>query len=526
MPSHNGRNELEVESGPENDESTEALQNEPNISNEQNRTKYSKYSYKAILAQGLMATVALMITATNGMTAGYPALLLPQLQSENSTLLTTEEEGSWIASIHSIMTPIGSLMSGPIMERIGRRSSLLISIIPRVLGWLCISLANSHLTLLAGRSLTGIATGLSAAPALVLLAEIAEPRLRGLLVGAPSTSFSLGILLIYALSSVLPWKTVAVVAMIIPLLALILFFLLPESPLWLAKMNRKEEALKALTWLRGGSEEQARHELEVMNEQQQHNQLIDEANSSSKNRSPLLSRPILRALMVVNVFNFFQVMAGTFTIISYAVNVLQQATGGTATDTEIAVVTALTRVLLTAVACFMLLRIGRRPMTISSGLGSGAAALLLSAWLLWAPETTMFSWVPPTLVITFVIFNSYGFFMIQGLMIGEMFPARARGPASGVTCATINTTLFFSTKLYPKMTHAFKPSGLFLFFGLMTLAGTLFAHLFMPETKGKTLAEVEEHFSGPSLFWGRNNSPERRQNITENMPVRNAQNTN
>ncbi|XP_059484673.1 facilitated trehalose transporter Tret1-like [Neocloeon triangulifer] len=454
---------------------------------------------KAILAQAFLTTAVLLVTATNGMTAGFPALLLPQLESENSTLPTTEEEGSWITSIHSIVTPIGSLASGPIMERLGRRTTLLLSIVPGLMGWLTISLSKSHTTILIGRSLTGITTGLSAPPALVLLAEMAEPKLRGFLVGAPSTSFSIGILIIYSLNTILPWQMVAAVATTLPFIAFASFFLLPESPLWLAKMNRPDEAMKSLTWLRGGNAEQARQELELLEEQQQHNKIIEEACSDIKSRSS--ARPILRALMVANVFNFFQVMAGTFTIIFYAVSVLQQATGGQVSDTDVAVITALTRVILTTMACFMLLRIGRRPMTISSGVGSGIAAFVLSAWLYWVPESDDHAWVPAALIIVFVIFNSYGFFMIQGLMIGEMFPARARGPASGITCAIINVTLFATSKTYPWMTHVLKPTGLFLFFGLMTAAGTLFAYLFIPETQGSTLAEIEEHFSGPSLIW-------------------------
>lgn len=140
-------------------------------------------------------------------------------------------------------------------------------------------------------------------------------------------------------------------------------------------------------------------------------------------------------------------------------------------------------------------------MTISSGVGSSIAAILLSAWLYWAPDSDYGSWVPATLVVIYVIFNSYGFFMVQGLMLGEMLPARARGPTSGITCAIINALLFITAKTFPWMSKVLQPHGLFLLFGLMTVAGTVFAHLFVPETKGRTLAEVEEHFSGPSLFW-------------------------
>lgn len=85
--------------------------------------------------------------------------------------------------------------------------------------------------------------------------------------------------------------------------------------------------------------------------------MVEEACSGTNRRSALLSRPVLRALLVVNVFNFFQIMAGTFTIIFYAVNVMQQASGGQVTDTQIAILTALTRVILTAIACVLLLHV-------------------------------------------------------------------------------------------------------------------------------------------------------------------------
>ncbi|XP_059484670.1 facilitated trehalose transporter Tret1-like [Neocloeon triangulifer] len=477
---------------------------------------YAKHSYKAIVAQILMATLALLVTAANGMTSGFPALLLPQLEAENSTIPTTEEEGSWITSIHSIVTPIGSLMSGPIMEHLGRRTTLLVSIFPGIFGWICIALSKSHLALLIGRSLTGMSTGLSAPAALVLLGEMAEPRLRGLLAGAPSASFSMGILLIYALNSSLPWTLVAALSTILPLVALVSLFCLPESPLWLERVNKSDEALKAMTWLRGGSEAQARKELALIKEQQIHNRIIEEAHTSIGGRSRLLSRSVLRALLVVNVFNFFQVMGGTFTIIFYAVSVLRQASGGQVSDTNIAVVTALTRVLLTTIACFLLLKVGRRPLTISSGLGSGTAALILSWWLYWSPDFKGYDWVPSALVVIYVIFNSYGFFTIQALMIGELFPAKARGFSSGVSCAVINAVLFFTSKWYPWMTHVLQPHGLFLLFGLMTFAGTLFAYFFLPETKGRTLAEIEEHFSGSSLFWNNSRQIERRENLIVN----------
>ncbi|CAB3360089.1 Hypothetical predicted protein [Cloeon dipterum] len=447
------RLQLTNQDNEEHNELTE-MSNERNFCEAKSPTTYVRKTCKTILAQGFMASLALFMTATNGMTSGFPAFLLPQLQSNSSEIPTTLDEGSWIASMHSVFTPIGSLLSGPMMEHLGRRNTLMITICPKVIGWLCIALAQSHILLLVGRSFTGLATGMSAPPALVLLAEIAEPKLRGFLTGAPSTSFSMGIF---------------TVCNDVALCCSCYIFLCTGEP-FMARQNG----------------EQAKHELEQMREQQQHNQLIDGAQSTSRN--PLFSRPILRALVLVNVFNFFQEMAGTFTIITYAVNILQQATGGQVTVTEVAVLTALARVILTGASCVMLLHFGRRPMTISSGLGSGAAAIFLSGWLFCAPESENFKWVPAALVVIFVIFNSYGFFMIQGIMIGELFPARARGTASGITCALINTTLFFTTKLYPWMTDVMKPAEYGGSAKVLFDLGQCFALSFWHEKIGKQCA--------------------------------------
>jgi len=88
-----------------------------------------------------------------------------------------------LASIHSASTPIGSLLSGTLMENWGRRNTLRLSVLPFLTGWSILAFANSHLVIYIGRLFAGLAVGLAAAPSQVLLGEVAEPRLRGLLVG-------------------------------------------------------------------------------------------------------------------------------------------------------------------------------------------------------------------------------------------------------------------------------------------------------------------------------------------------------
>lgn len=116
----------------------------------------------------MVTGAVLILTAACGMPIGYSAVLLPQLSNTTDPLMMGVEMASWVASIHSAATPIGSFTSGPTMDRCGRRTALLISIIPLVGGWTCIALASSHVWLLVGRILAGIAVGLISAPVQVI----------------------------------------------------------------------------------------------------------------------------------------------------------------------------------------------------------------------------------------------------------------------------------------------------------------------------------------------------------------------
>lgn len=85
----------------------------------------------------------------------------------------------------------------------------------------------------------------------IYLSEVATPRIRGLLSGSPMVSYSFGILLVYSLGTVLHWHHVAGFSTLLPIVALVSISFLPESPVWLAREGRDEEARNSLTWFRG-----------------------------------------------------------------------------------------------------------------------------------------------------------------------------------------------------------------------------------------------------------------------------------
>uniref|UniRef100_A0A182JVB0 Major facilitator superfamily (MFS) profile domain-containing protein n=1 Tax=Anopheles christyi TaxID=43041 RepID=A0A182JVB0_9DIPT len=467
---------------------------------------------KGVFHQLLLTSAVLVLAAACGMPIGYSAVLLPQLYDVNETLTIDIEMGSWIASVHSLATPIGSFASGPIMDRWGRRPALLLAIVPLFSGWVFLATASSHFLLLLGRVVAGISVGLIAAPAQILLAEIAEPRLRGLLMGAPFVSYSLGILLVYALGGQFHWREVAWGGTVLPLLSFIALFFAPESPVWLARNDQLERASKALTWLRG-CPIQAKQELNKLTERFEEEQQQNNGRPQNFWRS-LSEMAIIKPLIIINAFHVLQILSGTYLVVFYAVDIISDLGGSDINSIQAAVLTAIVRLAFTFLYCFLLLMMPRRLMVTLSGLGSGLSCVAIAAFMYirtGEPKTELDTYIAAVLILIYIGANT-GFMTMPGIMIGELLPAKIRGQIAGYLFTIFNLLLFGVAKGFPYAKAALKTQGLFLMFGIASFGASLLLYLLLPETKGRTLHDIEDYFQQRNWFWmNRKRIPEERQ---------------
>lgn len=346
---------------------------------------------KGVLAQCLVTGAVLLLATGGGMPIGYSAVLLPQLSENSSTLNVDRDIGSWIASVHSLATPVGSLLSGPLLDAIGRRGSLQLSAIPLCIGWLIIGFSKSVITILIGRVVCGISVGLMAVPAQVLVGEMAYPSLRGFLLIGSFASYCLGILLVYALGASFNWDIVAFSGVVLPIIAFIALCLVPESPAWLVRRKRDEEAKKALLWLRGGDIEQMNAEIALLNTGMRTDLTEKPVNVSLKKRissvmSTVRDPGVLKPLIIINVFNILQLSSGTYIIVFYAVDMMKDIGGGEVDNYLAAVVTAIIRFIFSIVSCVVLLKMGRRSLGIISALGTSLASLTLAGYMIARKE--------------------------------------------------------------------------------------------------------------------------------------------
>ncbi|XP_046672467.1 facilitated trehalose transporter Tret1-like isoform X2 [Homalodisca vitripennis] len=485
---------------------------------------------KSIFNQVLLCCLANAALLSSGMSLGFTAVALPYMVQPDSILPIDEIQGSWIASLASIATPVGCLLSGHLVDRFGRRAGLLVIVVPMVIGWLLIGVSPSLTRVYLGRISTGVGTGLCSIPATVYTAEVVDSSIRGLLVTGTSVSIAVGVVIVYILGALLKsqWQLVALICAAFPTVTTVLvYFLLPESPVWLITKNRPQEATASLMRInRASAPAQIREEMEILTERVRSNQKRSLALTSTLKA---LTKPeAYKPLIIMNTFFFFQQFTGTFVVIFYAVDVVKEA-GITVDPFLVTILIGVTRLVFTFLAAYLSKQFGRRPPSIVSGAGMAVSLLTLATYLYLHPtplevaplplitnnttnllnttasptttNTTLItsnesvSYLPLTMLMLYILTSSIGFLTLPWSMIGEVYPPQVRGIASGLTTCLAYGSSFLVLKMYPYMKEVLHKHGVFYFFGIMACFGTLFVILFLPETEGKTLQEIEMQFT-------------------------------
>ncbi|XP_011297405.1 facilitated trehalose transporter Tret1-like isoform X2 [Fopius arisanus] len=509
--------------------------------------KNHQQQFGSSLRQVSAAFVAQLGTVNTGMTFGFSAIALPQLNATaeaivdssvvlndtqgnyfncsiinetlyncstySSSIRIDESQGSWIASMSSIGTPIGCLLTGYLMDLLGRKRSLIITEVPAFLGWLLIAFATNVEAIYAGRFFVGLGSGMVGAPARVYTSEVTQPHLRGMLIALASVGVSTGVLIEYALGSILHWKVVAGISSLIPLAALILMFAFPETPSYLISRSKPEEARRALRQFRGSKYDLDR-EMETL------------VNFSKKNNLKRLTgfREIFQALTKPNALKPFAILviyfliyqwSGTNAVTFYAVEIFKAS--GTSINGYLAtVILGVARLLSTVAACILCRRCGRRPLTLISSVGCGLSMLGMGGyeWLreYWVHNdvTPTWTWIPVFCMFSYTVACTLGFLVVPWVMIGEVYPVQVRGIIGGITTMTAHSFIFMVVYSFRVLKDSLTEHGTYLLFGSISFFGSIYFYVCLPETKNKSLQEIEDYFSGrPStvktgkIFWRR-----------------------
>lgn len=195
-------------------------------------------------------------------------------------------------------------------------------------------------------------------------------------------------------------------------------------------------------------------------------------------------------------FFTIQQFSGIFVIFTYAASFSVEA--GVAIDEFLStVVIGVIRCVTTIFVAFASDRFGRKPVAITSGVGMLVNMSGLVACAAFPPAQTNFAWLTAVFLYGFILFGSLGFLTLPFAMVAEMYPQKTRGFAAGITMAIAFGISFLNIKTFTTAFAFFGSFWMFSFYAVVAALGVLFAVIVLPETKGKSLHEIESYFRGP-----------------------------
>uniref|UniRef100_A0A2A4JPP7 Major facilitator superfamily (MFS) profile domain-containing protein n=1 Tax=Heliothis virescens TaxID=7102 RepID=A0A2A4JPP7_HELVI len=430
---------------------------------------------------------ALNTTATAGNHSGY----INSLGQPADFLLDTKDM-SLVSSILAIGAAISALPVGMLANKVGRRPTVLILSVPFLLNWLLTIFANGAAMLIAARFFAGLATGGACVAAPMYIGEIAETSIRGSLGAFFQLFLTVGILFTFVVGGWTHWRTLSIISAVFPVLLVAVFWWMPETPQYLLGKNRRRDAEKSLRWLRGPDADLT-VELEEMQKD-----VDDAARQRAGMLSMLTNRASRMALICGLGLMFFQQFSGINAVIFYTNNIFQSA-GSNIPPVIATIIVGVVQTIATYLSSVFVDKAGRRILLLQSTAIMGICLIILGVYFKLqkdAYNVAAVGWIPLVCLILFIISFSMGFGPIPWMMMAELFPVEFRGAATGVTVIVNWMLVFVVTLCFPIMKDAIGIYSCFWFFAAFMVLGTIFVFFLIPETKGKTVSQIQAILAG------------------------------
>lgn len=389
---------------------------------------------------------------------------------------------------------VGGVSGGPLIEFLGRRLAITGTAVPFFIGWMLIANATNVIMVLAGRALCGICVGVVSLAFPVYLGETLQPEVRGALGLLPTAFGNTGILLAYFVGSYLDWSNLAFFGAALPVPFFLLMLLTPETPSWYVTKGRVEEAKKALQWLRGKSANVDKEMTDLTRLQ---------ADSNLRGGSvlgQLFSRRYMPAVLISLGLMVFQQLSGINAVIFYAKSIFQMS--GSSIDQNLSsIIIGLVNFISTFIATALIDRLGRKMLLYISSTSMVITLVALGSYCYLkvnGVDVSAFGWLPLACLVIYVLGFSIGFGPIPWLMLGEILPSKIRSTAAALATGLNWTCAFIVTKTFHNISEAIHMHGTLWLFSVICFGGLFFVIFFVPETRGKSLEEIELKLTGGS----------------------------
>jgi sugar porter (SP) family MFS transporter len=382
----------------------------------------------------------------------------------------------------------GAFGSGVLSDMYGRKKVLIVVALFFAVSCTFTALATSSIVFISARVFGGLAVGAASVLSPMYVAEVAPPKNRGMLVSVYQLAIVLGILCSYTINYGLHnidnnWRWMFATGIIPSVLFFVGLFFIPESPRWLYKAGKKDDSLKVLIGI--GGESLAKVEILEIAESLK-------GDSSSVSMGELFKPSVRKVMLVGFLLAIFVQISGINTIVDYAPKILLAA--GVEINNALlqTSMVGLINFIFTFVAIFFIDRIGRRSLYLIGSMGM-VITLIMLAISFYLKMEGVFTLI---CILLFIAFFASCIGPVFWTLVSEIFPNRIRGKAVAFASFTQWIFNFLVVLLFPHFLASLGGAKTFLFLALMSFLQLLFTYLYVPETKGKSLEEIEQ-------FWKR-----------------------
>lgn len=427
------------------------------------------------------------------MSLTWSSPILPKLTNESridenpfGEVITSEQE-SWIGSLLALGAVFGPFAFGFLADVIGRKYTLLVAAVPILTSYLLLAFSTIIELFFVARFMMGFALGGVFTVIMMYIGEVSELSNRGLLSSAFNCFLVLGLFITYILGAYLSITVFNIICAIVPVVFFAIFLIfIPESPAYLISKNRNELAHENLKKLRVKSDKEIEKELEEMKEEV-------EKSREGHLRDLFTNKGLLKALTVSVALVAFQQLSGINVVLFYA-NTIFEASGSTIPSEVSSIIIGGVQFVSSFITPVIVDRLGRKILFIFSAFGMLISETVLGIYFYLSKETDTdvdaVSWLPVVCLVLYIITYNCGFGPLPWTVMGEIFPTNVRSVASATTSSACWLLGFILTKFFGQISDEIGMAGSFWIFAGFCLLAAIFVITYVPETKGKSLAQI------------------------------------
>jgi len=464
-----------------------------------------------------------------GMNSGFPAILTPQLAEPCSEFQISLDQESWIVSLDNLLSPLICITSGFLQQKVGPLKILMFSCIPYTIGWLAAALATCANHLYVSRIFVSVSHAFICTT--VYTIEISSKELRGSFSVLESVVRCTGTVLMYILGLYFRWWEIASLASLVPILAFFSCMFVPESPVFLVKKGRIDEAEVNISRTFGPKFD-SKQEVEIISDN------LENLRNSTSRKSDYIKNirkhpEIYKPFFIIVFLSLVQQFSGMSVIRAYVVKIFDEvfsefnhrsinAFNSSTLVTECSIESKTSQMayisamliglcrLVSSLALSRLLRNYHRRFMYSISLiftiifliaFSSLSYIITNPDSLSSTNLSIMRWASLATACLLVFSVQLGVQTLPLLLSGELFPADVRASCKGLTRAITCIFLVLSVKLFPLLESYFSLYGTFFMFSFFIIIFTPVIYFILPETKDLSLEMIQQYFTPQETVW-------------------------